>query len=313
MNLIKYKNIFLGFSGALVAVSAAALLAFGLVPGADLTGGTRWQVKFAQNVSASAVVEILKAAGADSSAQAGAAATINEEGVVTIRLGPIDEPLHAAYQTALGALGEVSELNFSSIGSTVGAELRRKAVYAVLFVLLGISLYIAWAFRKVSAPVKSWKYGAVTLATLFHDVAIPTGLLAALGAWKGIEIDTNFIVALLVVMGFSVHDTIVVFDRIRENLLNLRAGRRVDSGGAGKQSGADFAEVINASVRETFTRSVNTSLTLVVVLFALIIAGPSSLFYFTLVILVGTVVGTYSSIFVASPLLYLLGRRARGA
>jgi preprotein translocase subunit SecF len=163
-------------------------------------------------------------------------------------------------------------------------------------VILGISLYIAWAFRKVSAPVKSWKYGIVTLVSLFHDVSIPAGFIAILGKLKGVEIDTNFIVALLVVMGFSVHDTIVVFDRIRENLL-LKRGSKVDLGA-----------IVNFSVNETFVRSVNTSLTLILVLIAMLFFGPPSLFYFILTMLVGTVFGTYSSIFVASPLLYLWGK-----
>jgi preprotein translocase subunit SecF len=160
-------------------------------------------------------------------------------------------------------------------------------------VLICISLYIAFVFRKTSFRIKSWKYGLITLLTLFHDVSIPTGFLAFLGWWRGIEIDVNFIVALLVVVGFSVHDTIVVFDRIRENLIVNREKRM------------SLAEIINYSVNETMARSINTSLTLIFVLVALIILGPPSLIYFALTILIGTVVGTYSSIFVASPLLYL--------
>jgi preprotein translocase subunit SecF len=297
--LIKNRNIFLGISGALVVASVVCVALFGLTPGTDLAGGTRWQITFSDGaIGTGAVVEALQRIGAE------AMATVSGDGVITIRLGAIDEPVHATYRAALENLGAMEELNFSSIGPTIGAELERKAMNAIIFVLLGISLYIAWAFRKVSVPVKSWKYGIVTLITLFHDVVIPTGLLAVLGAWKGIEVDTNFIVALLVVIGFSVHDTIVVFDRIRENLLRLPAGRQ------GVQGKMDFALVVNASVRETFARSLNTSLTLVLVLVALMAAGPASLFYFVLVILVGTVVGTYSSIFVASPLLYLLGRPA---
>jgi len=144
--------------------------------------------------------------------------------------------------------------------------------------------------------VKSWKYGLVTLFTLFHDVIISTGLIALLGRFRGVEFDTNIIVALLVVMGFSVHDTIVVFDRIRENLLR-RKGVKLDLG-----------EIVNASVRETMARSINTSLTLVFVLVALIFLGPAPLFYFVLTILVGTIFGTYSSIFVASPLIYIWGK-----
>ena len=156
--------------------------------------------------------------------------------------------------------------------------------------LVGISLYIAYAFRKTSRPVSSWKYGWITLLTLFHDVSIPAGLLAILGHFRGVEIDTNALVALLVVMGFSVHDTIVVFDRVRENLLLNR----------GKQN---FGDVVNASVNQSMARSINTSLTLILVLIALIFVGPPSLFYFVLLLLVGVITGIYSSIFIASPLL----------
>ncbi len=143
--------------------------------------------------------------------------------------------------------------------------------------------------------MKSWKYGIITLITLFHDVAIPSGLFAVLG-WKlGIEIDTNFIVALLVIMGFSVHDTIVVFDRIRENLIISRVNTK-------------FSEIVNNSVNQTLVRSINTSLTVVLVLLALFLFGPVSLKYFILTILVGIIGGTYSSIFVASPALVIVNR-----
>jgi preprotein translocase subunit SecF len=165
-------------------------------------------------------------------------------------------------------------------------------------VILGISLYIAFAFRKVSHPVQSWKYGLITLATLVHDTVIPAGLFAVLGRFAGVEIDINFLVALLLVMGFSVHDTIVVFDRIRENL-------RI---GIGKQS--SFEELVNTSVNQTMARSINTSLTLVLVLLALYFFGSAVLSYFILAILVGVIFGTYSSIFVASPLLTLWKRKS---
>lgn len=292
-DIIGKRNYFLGFSAALVALSLIAIAAFGLRAGIDLKGGTAWQIMFAGGAPAEASVrEALVGAGAGE-----LTVTRGEGNVLLVRLPVIDETQHASYRAALEKLGGIEERSFTSIGPTVGAELRTRAIWAIVFVLLGISLYIAFAFRKVSAPVSSWKYGLATLISLFHDVVIPAGFLALLGQWKGIEMDTNFIVALLVVMGFSVHDTIVVFDRIRENLL-LAKGRRFS-----------FAELVNESVRETFARSVNTSLTLVIVLVALLLAGPASLFYFVLIILVGTVFGTYSSIFVASPLLYLWGKK----
>jgi preprotein translocase subunit SecF len=190
------------------------------------------------------------------------------------------------------AYGDFTELSFESIGATIGSELTRKALWAFVINLVAISLYIAYAFRKVSHPVSSWKYAIITLITLFHDAIIPVGLFAFLGHYLGVETDINFIVAVLVVIGFSVHDTIVVFDRIREN---LRLG----------SNKTDFAELVNRSINETFARSINTTLTLIIVLVALFILGALSLKYFILAILVGTIAGTYSSIFVASPLLVI--------
>ncbi len=291
LDIIKNRKYFLGFSGLLVAASVVLVLVLGLKAGIDLQGGTQWQVAFQKSdVTESGIQSVLK----QMNEKTEVAVKKADNGSFIIRTHTMSNDEHQAnLKTLQAAFGEVEEKNFSSIGPAIGAELKRNAMWAIVAVLLGISLYVAWAFRKVSEPVKSWKYGLVTLVTLFHDVMIPTGLLAALGVWRGIEMDTNFIVALLVVMGFSVHDTIVVFDRIRENLIRER-GKKIPLG-----------EIINYSVRETFARSVNTSFTLFLVLLALLIVGPASLFYFILTILVGTVFGTYSSIFVASPLLYL--------
>lgn len=265
----------------------------GLKQGIDLRGGTSWEVKFA---SSTVSVDMVQSAIAPLVKESEHSIKMTDGGSIAMRLPSLDEAGHQAYAAALKKLGAFQEQSFSSIGPTIGVELRNRSIQAIIAVLIGISLFIAYAFRKVSKPIASWKYGAATLITLFHDVTIPIGLLALLGYYKGIEIDTNFIVALLVVMGFSVHDTIVVFDRIRENIL-IHRGR-----------GMSLAEIINHSVRETFARSVNTTLTLVITLVVLLIYGPSSLFYFILTMLVGTVFGTYSSIFLASPILYIWGK-----
>lgn len=288
MDIISQKKIFLGIAFLFVFASWVLVFVFGLQQGIDLKGGTQWQIAVSGSVAAADLQNTLSEAGAENISVKETAA-----GNFIIRLPDTGEEEHQALLTALQEkFGEIRESSFSSIGPTIGRELKRKAIIAGAAVLFGISFFIAWAFRKVSHPIKSWKYGVVTLFTLFHDVSIPIGLLAVLGAINGIEIDTNFIVALLVVMGFSVHDTIVVFDRIRENLL-IRGGKNIP-----------LSDIFNRSIGDTLARSVNTSLTLVFVLLALLILGPPSLFYFILVILVGTVAGTYSSIFVASPLLY---------
>ncbi|MEK7086999.1 MAG: protein translocase subunit SecF, partial [Patescibacteria group bacterium] len=237
MNIIGKRKIFLGFSGGLVLISLFLVAFLGLKQGIDLKGGTQWQVEFEnQSVNEDSIKSVFAEEASDLEILVKRAS----DGSFIIRLADIDEARHQSYLSALKTLGDVKEKSFASIGPAIGSELRRRAVWAIIAALLAISIYIAWVFRKVSKPIKSWKYGVVTLVTLFHDVVIPTGLLAVLGVWKGIEIDTNFIVALLVVMGFSVHDTIVVFDRIRENLL-VNKGRNIP-----------LRDIINYSVKETF-------------------------------------------------------------
>ncbi len=299
LNIIGNKNTFLSISFALIAVSIAAIAIFGFREGIDFRGGTLWSISVSD---AAVTVEDIERAFRDDIGATDLHITRDASGGFLVKLPALDEADHATYSAKLTAkFPGLEERSFQSIGPSVGAELRKNALIAIALVLVGISLYIAFAFRKVMRPVSSWTYGWITLVTLFHDVAIPAGMLAALGRYKGIEIDGNFVVALLVVMGFSVHDTIVVFDRIRENLFQDR----------GKSS---FAKVVNDSVNQTIARSVNTSFTLILVLLALWIAGPATLQYFILTLLVGVTIGIYSSVFMASPLLVLWqqvrGRRA---
>jgi preprotein translocase subunit SecF len=298
MNIIKKKFWFLSVSGTLLIASIGAIALFGFRPGIDFSGGTLWQIRFTEKeVTLPEVKEFfVKDLGIEN-----AIITAETSGDSFVaRVPEIKEQDHAAYLTkATKTFGAVDELRFETIGAAVGKELRGKAITAFILVLVGISIYIAFAFRKVSRPVSSWKYGIITLLTLFHDALIPAGLFAVLGRLMHVEVDTNFIVAILVVMGFSVHDTIVVFDRIRENL--RLAG----------SSKFDFDELVNKSVNQTMARSINTSLTLVLVLIALYFFGSETLKYFVLTIGVGTIFGTYSSIFVASPLLTMW--RKKGA
>ena len=295
MNIIAHRKIFLSISGIFVLLSIAAIIVFGFQPGIDFVGGTLWQLRLTQiNADGKQInAEIVKNFFGTDLGVKNVTVFPGENQSFLIRLPHISEEEHQNYLQSLKTkFGEIEELRFENIGPAIGKELRTRAFWAIGLVLLGISLYIAFAFRKVSYPIKSWKYGVITLVTLFHDIAIPAGLLSVLGWSGGIEIDTNFVVALLVIMGFSVHDTIVVFDRIRENLL-LQRGR------------FDLANIINSSVNQTLSRSINTSFTLILVLLALFFLGPVTLKYFVLTILIGTIIGTYSSIFVASPLLLI--------
>ena len=290
VNVIGHRKIYLGISAVVVGAAVLAIALWGFRQGIDFTGGTFWQFKLSGSESVSQVEEFFKN---DLKLDEVKITSETAGNSFLVRLADVAEADHQKYIGDLKSkFGSFEEMTFQSIGPSVGAELRQKSITAMILVLLGISLYIAFAFRKVYQPISSWKYGVVTLASLFHDVAIPAGMLAVLGHFGAIEIDGNFVVALLVVVGFSVHDTIVVFDRIRENLL-LGRGRK------------EFGEVINESVNETLARSINTSLTLILVLLALYFVGPASLHYFVLTLLVGVTTGIYSSIFVASPLLYV--------
>ncbi|TSC96447.1 MAG: Protein-export membrane protein SecF [Parcubacteria group bacterium Athens0714_26] len=292
-NLIKYKNLFIGFSATLMVFAAVSIAVFGFRPGIDFTGGTLWQIRFTEKlVSVGDLESYFKSKGLDT-------VLITADSSNTtflIRTNELAQAQHEEYLVELQTkFGAADDLRFESIGPTVGQELRNKALLAFIMVLFGISLYVAFAFRKVSYPVRSWKYGFSALVCLFHDALIPAGLYAFFGHYRIMEIDTNFIVALLVIIGFSVHDTIVVFDRIRENLI--------------VQKSKTLEDIINISVNQTFVRSINTSLTLVLVLTALYLFGAATLSYFVLLILIGTVIGTYSSIFVASPLLTYLQKK----
>jgi preprotein translocase subunit SecF len=295
LNIIGRRKIYFTLSGILVGAAILAIILFGFKEGIDFVGGSLWQFKITQDTPA---VGDLEAAFKSDLGISDAKINYNvTSGTFLVRLGETAEANHQKYLALLkNKYPTFEELSFQSIGPSVGSNLRKNALLAIGLVLIGISLYIAFAFRKASRPVSSWRYGWMTLITLFHDVIIPAGLLAALGHFERIEIDSNFVVALLVVMGFSVHDTIVVFDRIRENLLLSR----------GKTS---FESTINDSVNQTLARSVNTSLTLVLVLLSLFFTGPENLKYFVLTLLVGVITGIYSSIFIASPGLLLIGGR----
>jgi len=285
INIIGHRRVFLTISTILVIASIIAIAVFGLRQGIDFIGGSLWQVKFDNSASVPVKEEIQKII------PDAVIVLDNTTNSYLIRMAEVTEENHQELtETFKKEIGEFEELRFESIGPTIGRELRTRSLWAFVLVLLAISLYIAFAFRKVSYPVKSWKYGIVTLITLFHDAIIPIGLIAVLGRFSNLEVGVDMMVAILVIMGFSVHDTIVVLDRTRENL---------------KQAKGDvaFTELINRSVNQTLARSINTSLTLLFILVALFFWGPTSLSYFALVILVGTIIGTYSSIFIASSLI----------
>lgn len=286
-NIINSKKIWFTISGSLMILSIVALLVWGLKLGIDFTGGSLLEVSYQTNrPSIDEVNQSLSALNLQSLKVQPAG-----DNDFLLRFENVDETTH---QEILNQLknqvnGQLEERKFESIGPTIGMELKNKAITAIIVVLVFILAYIAYAFRKVSKPVASWKYGLAAITALFHDILIVTGIFAALGFFLGVEIDTLFVTALLTILGFSVHDTIVTFDRVRENLFKIH--------------NQPFEEIVNRSVNETIIRSINTSLTSILTLLAVYIFGGESIRYFVLALILGFIVGTYSSIFIASPLL----------
>ena len=285
MFIIKYKKYFLVLSSLLVIASVVLVLTLGLKPAIDFTGGSLIELEMKTLVTEADVLSTKQKAEELLSAPA-LVQPVGENGIL-IRTRTLTQGEH---EKLLTSFGDVDEKRFDSIGPVIGKELRTKSFWAIGLVIVLIVLYITFAFRKVSKPVSSWKYGLIAVVTLVHDVIVPAGFFALWGYYTGAQMDVLFITAILAILGFSIHDTIVVFDRIRENL-RLPGGKE------------SFAIIVGQSLSQTFTRSINTSLTVVLTLLALMLFGGASTKDFALVLLVGIVAGTYSSIFVASPLL----------
>lgn len=289
--IIQKKNIWLGISLAMFIIFTITLFVWGLKFGIDFTGGSLEEVRFEKGVpSTNAVMDKLKDLGLNS-------LSIQPEGDnrMILRFQETDQEKHNQVLAKLDEAAKdvdkdnkVDELRFDSVGPSIGQELKRKAVNAVFFVFIAIIIYITYSFRKVSKPVASWKFGVSAIIAMFHDVIITLGVFAVLGKFFNIEINTTFVAAVLTVIGYSVHDSIVVFDRIRENL---------------PRSDEDFEGTVNTSLNQTLVRSINTSLTSLLTLTAIIIFGGESIRPFALALAIGIFIGTYSSIFVASPLL----------
>jgi preprotein translocase subunit SecF len=300
MIIAQYRRYFFVLTGLLAAVALAAVVSYGLKFGIEFTGGTYVKVGFdGSRPSIEQMTQELKAAGVtDFSVRAAG------ENQYDIRVAGTDdeEQKHIAEAVASESLrGTIVEA--SHIGPSIGAELRAKAFLAIGLVLACILLFVAFAFRKVSRPVSSWVYGAIALITLMFDVVVPVGFFAVLGHFFGAEVDTLFVTAVLTILGFSVHDTIVVFDRVRENLrLNQERNRK-----------EPFVETAGHALGQTFVRSINTSFTVLITLAILFFVGPVSTEYFALTLLVGIIAGTYSSIFLATPLLIEVAERNQKA
>lgn len=287
MDFLRYSKIYFGFSGLLVIASIVLLVLFGLNPGIEFTGGSSLEIEFEQRPSLSEIREKMAQFDFPSQVQ-----LVEEKGVIIqIQEEEISDQLHQNVLEKLKELGEIEEKSqgFEAISSIIGKELKEKTKFIIIFSLLAIVLYITFSFRKITRPVPSWQYGIATLIALFHDVIIPLGIFSILGKLYGVQITIPVITALLTVFGYSVNDTVVVFDRIRENLI--------------KGKGVTYQETVNYALNQTLTRSINTSLTTLFALIAIFFFGGITLKFFALALILGIISGTYSSIFLASPLL----------
>jgi preprotein translocase subunit SecF len=298
MFVVKYRKIFFILSAIFVLASIGSVAIFGLPFGIDFTGGAITEVEYTTERPSKEVLE-----GRFNNLAIGGYSLrpTGEDGYI-LRTRDLSEEERQAVMEIFAAENEsVQAKRFNSIGPVIGAELRNKAFVAISVVVVAIILFIAFVFRKVSRPVSSWKYGFIAIIALIHDVIVPVGVFAVLGYLVGAEVNALFVMALLAILGYSVNDTIVVFDRVRENLrLNQESNRK-----------EEFEMTVGKSLKQTYTRSINTSLTTVFVLLTLFFIGPVATQDFALVLLVGVVAGTYSSIFLATPLLVAFQKKVK--
>lgn len=288
MNLIKYRNYFFALSLLIIIPGIFAFFSWGLKVGIDFAGGTLWEIKSQEKekqLNAQQIKDFLGTIPTEVSQS-----SITSTNSVLLRIKETDDvKIKDIKQKLNEKFGPTEDIRLETVGPTISKELTQKAYLAVGVSILAIVLFITWSFRKIPKPASSIAFGFCTVFALVHDVVVVVGIFAILGHFLNIEIDSLFITALLTVIGFSVHDTIVVFDRIRENLI--------------RHSDFPFEEVVNHSLLQTIGRSLNTSLTAVFVLIALFLFGGQSIKIFVLALLIGIISGTYSSIFNASPLL----------
>ena len=290
LSIIGKRKIFLSISAVLVGVSIIALFLWGLNFGIDFTGGALLELKFSESApSANELREELQDLNINS-----LMVQSTDDNSAIFRFKDESRETYNAIIEKLSQKNSFEELRYDVVGPAAGKDLKSKSFNSIIIVLIIIILYIAFVFRKVSRPVSSWKYGIAAIIALAHNIIIVLGVFAFLGKFYGTEINIPFIAAILTVLGYSVNDTIVIFDRIRENL---------------PKSSDNFIGTVGRSLNQSLTRSINTSFTTLLVLIAIIVFGGDSIREFVLALAIGIFVGTYSSICVASPILIMFNKK----
>lgn len=299
MSFTRLAGFFLPVSAILVVASLVGFIWPGPVLSIEFTGGTLLEVQLPEGVTQERLETSLANARFGETALGDATVTATRTGTQFVRTRTLTTDEHTQLIAALTTdLGQVQELQYTTIGPTVGQNLKVRALYALLAAMAAIILYVAAAFRTIPAHLSPWSFGIATIIALVHDVAITLGIFTILSHYTTFQMDTLFVSAVLSIMGYSVSDTIVIFDRIRDNI--FAEGKRTD-----------FTEIAEKSLRQTVTRTLNTGLGALIMLFALFFFGSESIRWFILALIVGTLVGTYSSFFIATPLL-ALWRKSRG-
>lgn len=311
--IISHKKIYATVGAVVVLASIAIVSIFGLKMGIDFTGGSLTEVAYESRPDKSLVEEKLDSLDLGGYSLRQSVDDSGRDGYI-LRTKDLNEEERQTVGASVISVGEDGEITrFTSIGPVIGQELQDKALWAIGGVAVVIILYVAFAFAGIGKPVSSWVYGGITILALIHDVLVPTALMSVLGLLFGVEVDVLFVMALLAVLGYSVNDTIVVFDRVRENLIKYRQEHKKTvnvTGGMKREEvsytfNKPFSEIVEESVNQTILRSINTSLTTALALVALYVVGGSVTQTFALILLAGVFAGTYSSIFLASPLLIL--------
>lgn len=287
LNIIGRKNLYFLISLLIIIPGTISLFLWGLRLSIDFTGGSRSIILFPKTVNQQ-TVEKVKDVFKQEKVEI---ATIKQnKNRLIVQTKPLDEKQNGKVLTKLKSnFTGIKQEEFETVGPTIGQETAINAIKTIFFASILIVIYIAYSFRKVPKPASSWRFGVCAIIALIHDALVLLGVFSLLGHFGHVEVDSLFVTAVLTVIGFSVHDTIVVFDRIRENL------RRT--------AGVSFAQVVNDSILQTMVRSLNTSLTAILVLLTLLIFGGESIRWFVAALLIGITSGTYSSIFNAAPML----------
>ncbi len=286
MNIMKFKLWYLIFSALLLVPGLISLFQFGLNLSIDFSGGSVFKYKFEKSINTSELKSVFEEKGV-------VVETISSEenNVVVVRTKPVEaENSNILKNAILDKFKNSTQLSFETVGPAIGQETTKNAFISVMWASIAILLYIAFAFRNVPKPYSSFRFGISAIIAMLHDAVMILGIFSILGHFFKIEVDALFITAVLTIIGFSVHDTIVVFDRIRENLRKLPRDW-------------NFEAIVNYSVVETLNRSLATSLTVIFTLLSLYLLGGANIKVFTLALLIGITSGTYSSIFTASPIL----------